>query len=126
MKRAWIGAALLTALLALSLWASRTMTAIHEPIARDLDRAAACSLREDWDGAAMGFSQALAQWQKWDRLRCCLADHNSVEQTDARMAAAEVWLLAKEPAAFASACRSLAKQVDALGQSHSILWWNLL
>ena len=126
MKRCWIGAALLVALLLGGIITTRMMVRIHEPIASGLEQAGELALTGDWEQAEEVAGMALQQWEKWKRFRACLADHNPVEEIDRDIAALKVYGVSREQAAFAAACGALAKKVEAVGDAHSVNWRNLL
>lgn len=126
MKRVWIGAAFLLVLLVLGLGATWAMEAIHRPIGEDLDRAAVCAVRQDWEKADHFYRQATERWKKWEHFRGCLADHTPIEEVAAGFRAAEVYRAAREDTDFAARCRELAKKVAAVGEAHGLGWWNVL
>lgn len=126
MKRSWIGLFLLLVLLILGGLATWGMGRIHEPIAKDLEQAAACSLPGDWESADKFFQNAKVNWKKWEHFRACLADHSPVEEIDAGFAELQVYSAAREDAAFAASCMALARKVAAVGEAHGLYWWNML
>ena len=126
MRRSWMGFFLLLALLLLSLFATRKMQAIHEPIAVQLQQAAYWSSLEDWETAEAFFQRAEKNWKKSEQFRACLADHNPIEDIDAAFAMLEVYCAAEEETAFEGACRELARKVAAVGEAHALVWWILL
>ena len=126
MKRSWIGFFLLAALLAGSLWASRTMVTIHTENAEVLEKAARCALGGDWAGAAYLTAQAEHDWEKWELFRSAMADHNPSEEIDALFAAMKVYGSAREQVAFASLCREISEKMQAIGDAHNLKFRNLL
>ena len=126
MKRSWIGFVLLLALLAASLFTTRKMTGIHEPIEAQLLQAAYWSSLEDWETAGLFFQRAEKNWKKAEHFRACFADHNPVEDIDAAFAMLKVYCAAEEETAFAGACRELSRKVAAVGEAHQLVWWNFL
>lgn len=126
MKRSWIGLGMLVALLILSLLVTVGMDRIHAPIARQLESAADYALAGDWDMASALASGAGTEWEKWAHFRGCLADHNPMEEIGANFAELEVYGIARETVAFAASCSEIAKQVQAMGDAHGMVWWNLL
>ena len=126
MKRSWFGFLLLVALLLGSLLVTKRMTDIHDPLESKLLQSAQCAVEGDWHQARELFQQAEALWRRDARLRSCFADHNPVEAIDASFAMLETVCAAGDPVSFAGGCRSLARQVAAVGESHELKWWNLL
>lgn len=126
MKRCWIGAGFLLALLIISLTVSWAMAEIHDPIEADLNRAAELALAGSWGQSQRLFLQARDSWEKWGHLRNCFADHTPAEEITAEFRALEVYCLARETADFAAGARQLAQKAAAMGQAHGLSWWNVL
>lgn len=125
MKRSWIGFALLILLLLGSLLAAKVMVDIHEPVESSLAEAAQFALEGSWEMAEARFRRGEELWQKYSHLRSCFADHNPTEQIDAAFETLKIWAAAREVTSFAGSCRSLARQVAAVGEAQQLLWWNL-
>ena len=126
MKRSWIGFFMLVELLLGSLWSARTMVTIHEPIEGKLKQAAQLSMDGNWDQAATLFQEAGKDWERWEHIRTCFADHNPVEEIDADFQLLKVCCAAREMISFSGGCLQLARQVAAVGEAHELVWWNLL
>lgn len=126
MKRSIFGLVLLLLLLGSSWISSIMMDRIHRPIAEKLDQAAVCALESNWQQADLLCGQALEQWQTWAHFRGCFADHAPVEEIEADAASLKVYAANRDGATFAAACYQLARQVQAMGDAHGLLWWNLL
>ena len=126
MKRSWFGLFLLLALLAVSLFASRKMVAIHEENAHALEEAARYAMKDNWAGAAYATAQAKYNWEKWDLLRSALADHTPGEEVDALFAALEIYGSVKDKVAFSALCRELSQKIHAIGDAHRLKVHNLL
>lgn len=122
MKRSWVGLLLLLALLGTSLAASWGMIQIHQEASEKLDRAADLALSGEWAAAAYLTAQVRHSWEKWNLLRAALADHGPMEALDASFSQLELYGKSREKLAFASVCREMACQMEAMGQAHS---WNL-
>lgn len=125
MKRSWIGFLLLVLLLLGSLLVTKIMVDIHEPLESRLLQAAQMAMDGDWHQAEDLFQHAEEDWTKNTRFRSCFADHNPVEEIDASFATLQVICVARDAVAFAGGCRSLARQVAAVGEAHELVWWNL-
>ena len=126
MKRSWIGFGLLVVLLAASVLVTWGMGRIHQPIVEDLQRAAQAALEEDWENGERFFASAQGQWEKWEHLRACFADHSPVEEIDAAFSELAVYCAARENAAFAAGCMETGEKVAAVGEAHGLVWWNIL
>lgn len=125
MKRSWIGLGLLLALLGVSLLSASVMERMHQPIALELEQAGRYALEGDWTHADAQSRLALDDWDRWARFRGCLADHGPIEEIETGMASLRVYRQVKDSDAFAAGCMELARQVEAMGQAHGLVWWNL-
>ncbi len=125
MKRSWIGVAMLVVILCSALAVTWAMDKIHDPVAQDLKYAANAALAEDWDAAQALAAGAGERWQKWAHFRGCFADHGPMEEIDGNFAQLAAYGTAEEAADFAAACGETARKVEAMGQAHSISWWNV-
>lgn len=125
MKRSWAGFGLLMALLLISLLATGFMTRVHEETALDLRQSAECALRGQWQDAQLFLSRAEQGWRKWEHLRSSLSDHSPVEEVEESFAALEIYRQAREADAYRAACAVLVKKMEALGDSHRLVWWNI-
>lgn len=125
MRRVWIGVIFLLALLVSSLTATWAMDRIHGPVEADLNRAAEQAMAGDWEEGTRLFTQARDRWDKWEHLRFSLADHTPVEEISAAFRALEVYCTDREDTEFAAHCRELARKTAAVGEAHSLTWWNI-
>ena len=126
MKRSWIGFALLLLLLLGGIPSTRLMVRIHEPVEAELLQAAQCAMEDNWERAEALFREAEDNWKQWEHVRNCFADHTPVEEIDADFALLKVCCATRETVSFSGGCRSLARQVAAVGEAHELVWWNLL
>ncbi len=125
MKRSWFGFLLLVALLVGSLLVTKVMVDIHKPLEDQLLGAAHCAMTSNWPEAETLFRQTQKTWKSWEHFRSCFADHNPVEEIDAAFGALEVYAQNRDVLSFAATCRSLARQIAAVGEAHQLVWWNL-
>ena len=126
MKRSWLGFILLMALLLGCVLVTVAMKRIHDPIEAELLQAAQCAMEGNWTKARDLFGEAQVNWEETEHFRTCFADHTPVEEIDADFEMLMVLCAARDAAAFAGGCRSLARRVAAVGESHELVWWNLL
>ena len=126
MKRIWIGIALLTALLAAGFGISGFMDQAHQPVAQDIRQAGDLALKEQW-GAAQAFAKrGQDRWgEKWP-VTAAIADHEPMDEIDALFAQLDIYARAKDAQAYSTLCAHLASLLDAISQSHSFNWWNLM
>ncbi len=125
MKRSWIGFILLILLLLGCLLVTKTMTDIHDPLESCLLQTARMAMEGNWYQAEHLFQRAQRNWEKTARFRGCFADHTPAEEIDAAFSLLQVTCAARDRVAFAGGCRSLARQVAAVGEAHELVWWNL-
>lgn len=126
MRRFWIGIVLLTLLLALSILTSLLMPRLHAPIYRQLDAVSQAAQEKDWERCRSLTEDAYHGWLRCRRFTASVADHAPMEAIDSGFAQTLAFLEQGEWAEFAAACASLARSVQAMAESHSMLWWNFL
>ncbi len=126
MKRCRVGAWLLAALLVIGLLSSWAMVKCCEPVGNAAAEAAAAALREDWDNAEALVGQARAQWKKYWGFCAAFADHEPMEDINGLFAQLEVYAQSRDPQNFAAVCAQLSEDTKAIGEAHSLKWWNLL
>ena len=126
MKRIRFGAALLGVLLVVSLLAARWMDDCHSPVAEDLSRAAEAAMAEDWETAQTLSRRAAGSWERHRKLTAVFADHGPMEDIDSLFAQLKIFAEAQETVHFAATCAQLSRQVDAMGEAHGLMWWNIL
>lgn len=126
MKRTWIGAALLLGILGLSLLSGWWMDRCHSPIARELRLAVRSAGEDDWADAEEAFRRAEADWERRRDLCAILADHTPLEEIDSSFQELKIYAEEGEWVHFAAGCACLARQVEAMGEAHGLMWWNIL
>lgn len=126
MKRGWIGLGLLLVLLAGGLLGTWGMTACHEPMAEDLEKAAAYALLGDWNRAESLAQTARADWEACWQFTAIFADHAPMEEIDGLFAQLEVYEDVRDAVPFAAVCKELSREVQAMGDAHGLNWWNML
>ena len=126
MKRIWIGIILLTALLGAGFWISSFMAQSHNPVAQDIRQAGNLALEEQWGAAQAYAKRGKDRWEtKWP-VTAAFADHEPMDEIDALFAQLEVYAAAKDQIAYTALCAHLASLLEAISQSHSFNWWNLM
>ena len=94
--------------------------------AADLRQAAECVELGDWHNAETFSRRAEESWEKWTHFRACFADHTPTEAVGEELAAMAANRQEREAAEFAASCARAAEMVQAVGDAHALLWWNLL
>lgn len=123
MKRSWIGAVLLAALLVGSLLADRSISRCHEPVSQALTQAGSSLLEEDWESAARLTSRATEGWQRFQPLRAAMGNQTATEEIDSLFARLAVYLSTRDPQS-PSLCAELARRISQLYPQ--LTWWALL
>lgn len=126
MKRMWIGVALLAVLLVSGLLAAEFMEKAHGPIASDLEQAADAALEGSWGRAEALTARARKSWDKHRFLTAAFADHGPMEEIEAQLAKIETFAAERNRIDFCAGCAYLARILEALGESHSLNFRNLM
>ena len=126
MKRTWIGIGLLAGLLILGIFTARWMDRCHSPVAGNLKQAAEAAMTEDWQKAEEFCRSAQDKWERCRKTTAVLTDHGPMEEIDSLFAELKIFLTAREQVHFASVCSQLSRQVEAIGEAHGLMWWNIL
>lgn len=119
MKRIWFGAALLAVLLVLGIGSAALMEDTHLTQAAQLNRAADLAMSGNWEHAGAALSKAKGSWEQRSPIISGLSDHGPMDQINGIFAQLEIFEQMQDTASFCSSCRYLAKQLEALGRSHS-------
>ena len=123
MKRSWIGAGILAALLTISLLTDWGIARCHAPVSRDLERAGISILDGDWSSAAKHSRKAMDHWQRCQPFRAAIGNQSAMEKVDSLFARLEVCLKNRDPQT-APLCAEIAQLVSDLHPRGS--WWDLL
>lgn len=126
MKRSKIGAWLLIILLVVGSISSWAMVRFSAPIGEAMEKAAEAALREDWENAEALAGQARARWEKYWNFCAAFADHEPMENINGLFAQLRVYAQSRDPQNFAAVCAQLSEDTKAMGEAHSLKWWNLL
>lgn len=126
MSRFWLGLGLLLATLALGLWIGSAMTDTHNTVCDTLTQAAEKALSGDIDAGMRLAKQAQQLWQKRWNTTAAVADHSPMEEIDGLFAQLESYARTGHEEEFAALCSQLSKRVRAMGEAHSLTWYNLL
>lgn len=126
MKRIWFGAAMLVFLLVFGFFISAFMERTHAAQIKDLTRAAELAQEGNWTGAENFMGAARREWDRKRPFVAALSDHEPMDEAEMLFAQLEAFAKAKEAALYSSTCLQLARQMEALGQSHRLNLQNLL
>lgn len=126
MKRFWIGLTVLSLLLLWGIGASFFLERHHSAIQFTVYLAAEAALKDDMPQAGKQLEEAQRQW---DQCRCwtaALVEHGILEEVDALMAEANIYLQTGDSRSLARTCARLAILLNAIAQSHHFSWQNVL
>ena len=126
MNRSKIGAWLLLALLVLGVASSWGMGRFSGPIQAQVAQAGEAALAGDWENAETLARQARVRWERYRNFCAALADHEPMEHIDGLFAQLEVYRQIRDGVNFATVCAQLSQDTKAIGEAHSLTWWNLL
>ena len=126
MKRLQIGIGVLLVLLISGITVSWFMANMHRPLARQLQQAAQAAMAEDWPSALAQAGNARQSWVDRQHLVAAFADHTPMDALEGLFAELEIYAQAREKEHFAATCVQLAQLAEAMADSHSPTWWNLL
>lgn len=125
MKRSYYGLTMLLVLLIAGIYTTRYMEKCHEDVILRLEQAAEDANRGSWGQAQSGLQQAKAGWEDRWGISAALTDHEPMEQVNNLFAQLEVYAREQDPIGFCAVCAHLQESLYAIGEAHSIVWWNL-
>lgn len=126
MKRLWIGLSILALLLTGSFLIHAALARIHNPIAADLEQAAAAALNEDWATALDLAQHATVRWEKFHHFTAAFADHTPMDELDGLFRELKIYAGMRENPHFSATCTHLSFLATSIAESHRLSWWNLL
>ncbi len=126
MKRSKFGLLLLIGLLVLGILSTWAMNRSTNPIAETVRQAGTAGFQMNWEIATEKMGEAKTQWEKRYPLCASLTDHEPMEEINSLFAQLEVYAESRDAQNFTAVCALLAENLEALGEAHSLTWWNLL
>ena len=126
MKRIWIGIVLLAVLLWAGFRTSDFMAQTHVPIVQDVRRAGDLALEEQWGTAQAFAKRGRDRWEKKRPVTAAIADHEPMDEIDALFAQLDTYAKVEDEIYYCALCVHLASLLEAVSQSHSLTWWNLM
>ena len=126
MKRSKFGFGLLLALLILGLVSTWAIIRSTAPITETLRRAGERGFLGDWDDAMASMAEAKGCWEKTYPLCASLTDHEPMEDINSLFAQLEVYGESRDTRNFVAVCALLAENLNAIGEAHTLKWWNVL
>lgn len=126
MGRFWLGVGILAVFLGLGLYVGAAADGTHQQISGVLEQAAQEAIAGDLDAGIALAQQALSQWQKSWHSTAAVADHAPMDEIDGIFNQAFTFAQGGNHEDFAACCARLSGLVAAVGEAHSLSWWNLL
>ncbi len=126
MKRCWIGVGLLITLLGIGIFSTCRMQKAHEPMSAALKQACALAENDQWEDALQCAAQVKQEWEDSWGLSASFADHEPMERINALFAQLEVSGQSRDTLSYCLLCAQLWEELEAMGEAHRFIWWNLL
>ncbi len=126
MRRLYLGAGLLAALLAAGIVLASLFVRLHEPISAALEQAQGAALAGDWEETSRLLQSVHQDWKGFRRFTAAVADHEPMEEMDAYFSRLEAECRMRQADEFAADCAELARLAEAMAESQKLTWWNLL
>ncbi|MBQ9148584.1 MAG: DUF4363 family protein [Oscillospiraceae bacterium] len=126
MKRGWIGAGMLAALLVIGILAGNAMERRHSPSSAALAEAAKWAMAGDWEKAEALTGSVRAEWERAGCLSAALMDHEPLEQIEGMFAQLRVYAASRDAVAYGAVCAQLSAALDAIGEANTFNVRNLL
>ena len=126
MGRFWLGISLLLLFLGLGLWTGSVAGQANEAISQTLAQAADTILSGDLETGKQLAQQARQDWENQWHSIATVADHSPMDEIDSLFGQMSVYAQAGQSTALAACCARLSRLIAAVGEAHSLTWWNLL
>ena len=126
MKRFWLGILVLAVLLGGCCLIRTALEKIHQPIAADLEQAAAAALTQDWATALDKAEHAFVRWEKFHHFTAAFTDHTPMEELDGLFQELKIYAWEQENPHFSATCARISLLAASFAESHRLSWWNLL
>ena len=126
MKRCWFGAGLLAVFLLSGLLTSRWAKDCYGEITESVARAETAFARENWDMAERMTEGARDRWEEYWRLSASITDHSPMEQVDSLFDQLDNYTRGRDAIGCMGLCAQLRNALEAIAESHSLTWWNLM
>ena len=126
MKRIKFGFVLLLALLILGILSTWAIVRSTDPITEAIRQAGDAGFRQDWTLAERKMGEAKRQGEEKFPFCASLTDHEPMENINGLFAQLEVYAKNRDHQNFAAVCAQIGEDLEAMGEAHSIKWWNVL
>lgn len=126
MKHVWAGAVLLTVLLCAGLLLNAGMQRMNGAQPRALTQAAEASMAGNWTRADGIMETVRSRWEKNREVTASVTDHALLEEVDCLFSELTVYREQRLGSEYAAVCMCLARRIEAVLESQSLRWWQLL
>ena len=126
MNRLWIGIALLVLLPVVGFGMMWGNVSFFGALSREVDACEEAALAENWTLVAEKAAQCREKWEKYCHFWASVTDHAPIEQMNTLFSQLELYENRRKAVEFAACCRAIATQMEAIRESHSLAWWNIL
>ena len=126
MSRLWVGVAILALLLGAGIGVIRYTDRVQTQVKELLTQSREAAEVGQWKKAAGKCFQARSLWEKHRKATAAVIDHEPMEEAEALFSRLEVWLKARDSDSYCACCAGLEVCIEAIGEAHSVNWWNFL
>jgi len=116
---------MLLLLLAVGILTTEYMTRCHRDVTEVLEAAAKDAEAGNWQPARAKLLAAEEGWKKKWGITAALSDHEPMEKINDLFARLEVYAQEQDSIGFRVLCARLTEALEAIGEAHSVAWWNL-
>ena len=117
---------LLSALLIGGIVSSSWVRWVQAPISDHLEQAAEAGFQENWEQAEIFCDAARQRWEAYRHTLATVMDHRPMEEIDSLFGEMDFYRQAKDSALFSGICQRLSRMTQAMADTLSFSWWNLL
>lgn len=126
MKYFWAPAAVLTLLLAASLWNAARIERDVAPWCETLTEASGAAARGEWDAAARLVRETRAAWEARREWLHIVVTHDELEAADTLFASAETYAAERDEAEFRAEAAKLIVQLRVVAETQQLSLRNVL
>ena len=126
MKRLWIGITIFLLLLGLGLGIFGASQAFFSKFSQKVENAGEIALAGNWVYAEELAEECREKWDTYRHFWASFTDHAPIEEIGLLFSQLELYARQRLATEFAACCHALAKEADAIAESHGIAWWSLL
>ena len=126
MRRFWVAAGILLALLVAALGNAWYVEKFTGGLAQQLEQARELAAEENWEQARKLSQQVLKDWEDHQFYLHVFMRHSDTDQIFRTFQALEEYLKLEEPDQYTAANADLVTQLELLGEMEQLSWMNIL